>query len=790
MRVSRRDFIYGASGTVATSLLLPNGAARADAYDALRLRWRDILLGTGYDPNAEPYDSILSAIGTEALDHLSAMRNGTWSDIALTSSDSGRVTSHMSRLYSMAQAYSLPNTGFTGDSAMMTGILTGLNYITSDPLGYMNCGTTYDNWWHWYIGAPQRLVNILSLVFDRLSTTQLQYFLAPIDYFIVGDIDNRIGRADGSEAINISKSLILRGILGRESGPIEEGLALTSNRIPFVSSGDGFYADGSFIQHDKVPYNGTYGAAMLGGTADLIALLRGSSWQLSDQLQQNAFQWVEHSFAPFIYHGLVMDGVAGRSIAREEHDHQRARGIMLSILLLGESDRVTPAMRLRWKGIVKGWLQRDTWYPLAANPIESIPDIVRVTAMMNDASIAPIEEPIGNRVFGRMDRATHRRANWAIAISMSSTRTCFYENNNGENMRGWHTNSGMTYCWGRDFGKGHYSDVYWPIVNPYRLAGTTVAWKGNLQNGAGGYRPSPTNAWAGGASNGELAVVGQDTRGLLAPTLRAYKSWFCLGDMVVCLGAGISCSDGEKVETTVENRNLGSGGATQAFIVNGVSQPVNLGWSVTLSAVKWAHLSNMGGYVFIDSGGATLKAERTEQAGRWSDIKNGADTTLHKRKFLTLLYEHGTNPEQARYAYALMPGATVAETKARSDAGKGQLSVLSNSSSLQAISTAAGFVGANVWSASPAKPVTVEATTVDGRCSVLVNSPGDGSTEIVLADPTQAATAPIIVKWVGTVKRIDPVPSGVTVLSTQPLKLSFDLVGKRGASLRFKCWNF
>ncbi|MEU1607725.1 hypothetical protein, partial [Micromonospora matsumotoense] len=33
----------------------------------------------------------------------------------------------------------------------------------------------------------------------------------------------------------------------------------------YTSLGDGFYQDGSFVQHDVVAYTGTYGAVLLGG---------------------------------------------------------------------------------------------------------------------------------------------------------------------------------------------------------------------------------------------------------------------------------------------------------------------------------------------------------------------------------------------------------------------------------------------------------------------------------------------------------------------------------------------
>lgn len=68
-----------------------------------------------------------------------------------------------------------------------------------------------------------------------------------------------------------------------------------------------------------------------------------------------------------------------------------------------------------------------------------------------------------------MARATHRRPGWAAALSMADKRITYYETGNGENLRGWHTGSGMLYWWGDTFANGQYSDAFWPTVDPYRL---------------------------------------------------------------------------------------------------------------------------------------------------------------------------------------------------------------------------------------------------------------------------------------------------------------------------------
>ena len=48
----------------------------------------------------------------------------------------------------------------------------------------------------------------------------------------------------------------------------------------YVSSGDGFYKDGSFIQHTDIAYTGSYGSVLLTRSANILFLLEGTLWKV------------------------------------------------------------------------------------------------------------------------------------------------------------------------------------------------------------------------------------------------------------------------------------------------------------------------------------------------------------------------------------------------------------------------------------------------------------------------------------------------------------------------------
>lgn len=90
----------------------------------------------------------------------------------------------------------------------------------------------------------------------------------------------------------------------------------------------------------------------------------------------------------------------------------------------------------RWKGLVKGWCQRDYYAPPLNDQRLSIPDLARIKAVVDDPGVTAIAEPVKHVVFPSIDRAVHRRSAWAASVSMSSARISFYETGNGENKRG------------------------------------------------------------------------------------------------------------------------------------------------------------------------------------------------------------------------------------------------------------------------------------------------------------------------------------------------------------------
>ncbi|MFI9000304.1 polysaccharide lyase 8 family protein [Streptomyces sp. NPDC053541] len=756
---SRRTFLSTTAGAAAALALSPSPAAHAagnaDEFEALRLRWLDLQLGSGYDAGAEPYASRLAETGTLARGFRAAMAptdTTLWPGVPFDP-PSG-ITQSYGRLWTMTQAYLQEGTGSTGDPGLLADVLRGLDHLSAR---VYRAGTArYGNWWEWQIGSPRLLMDIVAALHPLLGAERIAAACAAVDHFVPDSaLGSYTGTSTGANRVDLCRSVALRGVLGADPAKIALARDALSPVFPYVTKGDGLYADGSFVQHTWVAYSGTYGQVMLDGLGRLFTLLAGSRWEVTDPARQIVLDSVEHAYAPLLYDGLMMDSVNGRAISRGylrnderrimRSDHFHGQGVIAAIALLAGG--ASPAERERWHARVKGWIERDTVSPVLRARQFGVADLARLHAIA-DGPVPAAPEPTGHRLFAAMDRAVHRRPGWAANIAMASERISHYECGNGENPRGWHTGSGMLSWWTAGQG-GQYTDWFWPTVDPYRLPGTTVSTK-RLADRAGGEwgAPRPAVTWVGGTTDGEFAAVGQHLKGL-GSTLEARKSWFCAADAVICLGAGITARDGVPVETVVDNRNLGDGGT---------SRTESGGGSAALTTGPgWAHLEGHGGWVF-PAGTRNLRTLREDRTGAWSDINTTSSTERRTRRYQTLWFDHGTDPVDASYVYLLMPGADPRTLAARA-ADPGWLRVLANRAELQAVAVPSlGLTAANFWRAG-----TVERIAVTAPASVLLRRTRTGVT-VRTAEPVRSGQ-PYELRWDRPVRAVTARDDTVEVLA-------------------------
>lgn len=740
-------------------------AFASDEFDVLREKWKEMLTGgTSYSATDPDIASKIAAIETAAQNNWSTMdvslgRTRLWSNLGGGGPD---VKQAYRKLKEMALGYAVHGSSLQGNTALRDDLVSALDWMYAN---FYNSSKGSGNWWDWEIGSPMDLNDIVVLMYDDLTATQRANYMSAVEHF-----SPNVEMTGANRMWKITVVLI-RGIIVKDAAKLEAARDGLSALFLYSSSGDGFYPDGSFIQHSSFPYTGGYGKNLVSDLANVMYLLHGSSWESTDSRKDVIIRWVYDSFVPLLTDGAMMDMSRGREISRIAfQDHVTGHFVMQALIRIAQFAPFADSLAIR--GLVKEWIAGDTYRSFYDDA--TINMIVLAKEIASDPSVVARSVSPANHQFVRMDRTVHRQPDYDFAVAMHSTRISNYESINSENKKAWHTADGMTYLYNGDLAQ--FSDDFWPTVDPYRLPGTTVLKETTVGSGRNG-----SNA-VGGVSLGEYGVSGMRLQPI-GQNLDAKKSWFFFDDEVVALGAGISASAGNNVETIVENRKLaGTGG--NAFTVDGAAQPTTLGWGDTYTSAEWAHLDGNGsepgiGYYF--PGGASLQALRESRTGKWRDLNTYGtygDPTNHTRHYLKLWMDHGVDPTSGDYAYALLPNASSAETDAYAD--NPDFTVLENSADAQAVEESSlGLTGVQFWNDAPK---TVGGVSSDRIASVMMKETAD-EIRVSVADPTHANTGTITIGLDAAALCVLESDPAVTVVQLSPsIELSVNVNGAKGGA--------
>ena len=744
---------------------------RGDDFDQLRDKWWTQLTGgTNYNLADSLVKSRLTTITNSASGYWNSMtktagRTNLWSDLTSTTVSAELATAY-SRLRAMALAHSTHGSGLRSNATLAADIQGGLDWLYANR--YNETKVEYDNWYHWELGVPLQIVDLAVLMYDTLGMAGLSNSLKAVGYFTPSPTSHGLsGTFTGANLADRIRIVSVRGAVVRDAAKLVAARDALSRLFPYVTVGDGFYTDGSFIQHTCHPYTGSYGNVLLDDLAVLLPFLKGSPWECTDPARTNLMRWIYDSYEPLIYRGAMMDMVRGRGVSRSgSQDHSMGHSSIQSILRLLHYGSASDTARIG--SMIKYWMQADSFRDFTNNI--PLPLYVAASQLARDPAVTPRPELIGHWTFGSMARVVHLRPGWGFGLSMSSSTIANYEYMNTENAHGWFQGEGMTYLYNSDLSQ--FSDDFWPTVDPSMLPGTTVETT-TRANGSGQSYRSGMN-WVGGVTLFTNGACGMELDAYNSP-LTARKSWFMFDDEVVCLGSGITDSSGAVVQTVVENRKIPTAN-TSEFIMDGSSMPAALGWATNRAATKWCSLSDSGGYYF--PGGTSVRASRQTRTGSWSQINGGGTSTTTTRNYLTLWLDHGINPSRTSYAYAILPNASSAQVSQYSISP--DFTILENSTNIQAVKeTSLDLLAANFWRDGSN---TVDILTCSNKASALLQTTAT-HIYIAVSDPTQTNTGSLQIFLNRAVTGIAFADPGVQVTQLSPVvKLSVNVNGAAGRS--------
>jgi hyaluronate lyase len=786
-----------------------------------------IFAGTAASNSRPEVAAKLASIQSTATSRLAAMDGAgpgeLFHGVGLGTSDP-HLTTSFQYLYEIALATRAPGCALLGDTAVQQRVIDGLTWLYDGYYGDQAAGY-YGNWFNWEIGISTYVSRTLILLADLIAQAAPGLpaaYVAAMDAYLRngedGDVDLDSRFHTGANLADITTNRILQGAaLGdaaRITKAVADQLTVYATVDPYrLRHGvtDGFYADGSFLQHSSVAYTGSYGTGLLTRVVQTVKILDGTGYVPGDGgLVDVVRGWVADSFAPLVFEGWMTEIVKGRAVSRTGTGYADVAVVVEAVVDL--SGYATGDGATALAGYAKHLRQITRTAPDPAAFVSPV-SVARYADILADPDVPArdINPAAHHSAFPAMDRSVHRRPGYAFALARSSTRISGYEYMSGENLLPWFQGAGAHYLYlaGQDQTQAFGID-YFTTVPPAELAGVTAPVETRLSvpglygtqwydNPAAGftsssesqnayvYFPRGANAYSGGAALGAYGtaamVLASDAAyaavqaGQLPDDFVAYrsadatKSWFMLDDEIVVLAAGVGDSAGRAVTTTADAR------------IAAPADPVALTgqlrggapWSGTGTApLAWLRYADQRqgtavGYVLLDPHHPqpTIALDTVTRSRRTVRLTN-PDTAATKQVF-TLSFRQEAGARHTALAYALVPNATEGQLRSY---GHGPLEVLANTTAVQAVRhRGLGLVAVNTFTPGTHR---IDRLTVEGPASVLLREDPGGTVSLALADPTTGRDTvslllhgrPLHAVTADPGLRVRPAPGGTAVRAT------------------------
>lgn len=637
--------------------------------------------------------------------------------------DEYKVMALYSRFFAMVLAYGTAGGRYYRDPQLLEDCKTGLEYLYRYYYGpCMWEQGKYGNWWEWDIGIPMTLVKILLILEDELGEETVKRYLAPFDHL------DYYPRMTAANKTWITHNCFASALLQNDAERILVSRNMFIDVFDYVNQGDGFYRDGSFIQHGRHPYAGGYALSMMVTLTDIMYAFHGTMFDITEGGVSNQYAWVFDTYLPIMHRGNLFANNRGREVCRKTSETGAGNSAIASMVKM---IHYAPAsVKARLEGLVKNHIATCGRDLSVVVPIlfADYVDKLSVSAERTEYNVT--------KVFGKMDRVTHHNGRYAASVAMNSDRIWKYEAINLENMNAWYHGDGMIYLYANGF---DYSYDFFHYVDPYRIPGVTCTDEPRvMENIRGGiFNGSP---FAGGVSSGENGIAGVELlpseNEYFIPKLTARKSYFFMGEEIVALGSGITDGSDFNTYTVVENRNLKEG---YRFTVNGAETALPEADAYT-DGVEKVYYSGMGGYVFP------------------TPVRLGMKKAEGEQDFIQLWLEHGVRPENASYAYAYLPNATEAEV-AEYDM-HADIDIISCTPRVHGVEKlSAGLEGYVFF-----EPDKLSCISASAPCAVMLKKTEDG-VYVYVSDPARTGNTVSVELWM---------PEGVKVIACDGATAQFD----------------
>ena len=663
----------------------------SEDYKAARQKWKLKLVGSPElnDMTNESIREKIETLDRQAKAKLDTMNKGDdrvilWGDEPPVESE--ELAKQYSGLRTLALAYSTYGTDFYQKKEILDTVKEGVEWMYTHMYGEAEMeergwrSAHAFNWYFWYVSAPDCLCDIFYCLEDEFTLEDRRRYLACFEWcstfmrhWFARDAalsriwtGTKVGIACENPDWMYGEYVDLDMLLGL--GETEEG-----PRIDYVQWTHG------------MPYNNHYGILNLERILTVVSTLAGTPVEFLNPKQYNQFMLIKYMYEAAMHKGQAFMMFCGRwTNFVESHEGGKILGFATQMYgMFGKDEDEYLA------SFIKRGCQNPTTMS-AMKKFASIAAAKTIESILADESVAVSEYEYAHAWFTG-DRAAQHRNNYAVGIAMSSKREPAWESINSCNKTGWHTGDGATFIY-TDYDTHQYDGDNFVTKNlkvAYRIPGTTEDARERVPRSIKYiYRCAPTNSYAGSMQIEDKYILaamdfvsynfeGEDNEpddsgsgGGLPPhknDLRAKKAWFCFDDEIICLGAGINSTMDSPVHTTVDHKRIVTD--ELGIYIDGEGKLPTESFEKRYTGAKWALMDGHCGYAFPWGGEISAQRYTCESA--------------NNQDFFEIGFDHGTNPVDASYAYAILPYAS--QEKIDTYAKNPDVEIIANNKKVQAV---------------------------------------------------------------------------------------------------------
>jgi len=555
--------------------------------------------------------------------------DGSWPDIDYTAKTFTvwPPEEHFVRLHTLIKAYITKGSSYYADEKVFKDISNALQY-------WYDSNPKSDNWWFNLISTPK---------FIGESLIMMNYGDKKIDKELQQKLIERMKEGNpeewtGANKTDIAQHYFYRALLTEDDALLTYSLKEFFSPVSLVYKKEGMQFDNSYMQHGLQLYVGGYGTVFINGVFKVANYVNDTPYAMSADKVALLSKFLKDTYLKTIRSKYADFSVLGRGLSRPNTLDMSS--VNDKLLLAKE---VAPKNNIEWDNAI---------------------------ARINGKEAPSYNVTKTHNQYFNSDYTLHQRPAYSFNVRMASKRTIRCETGNNENLLGRYISNGATNI--QINGPEYYNIM--PVWEWDKIPGITSRDYVTDQIETISWGELGSNDFAGGVSDG---VYGANGYMLNFDNLQAKKAWFFFDNEIVCLGTDIKCNEPQNIITTINQCWL-KGNTDSSMYNNPIAKDKTIVHNKKSNT--WFLHDNVG-YYFPQGGDITLSTN--VQKGDWYRINESYSKDEIAGNVFKLWLNHGAKPQNADYAYIVLPGVKSAKEMKRFKAN--ELEIIANNSAVQAV---------------------------------------------------------------------------------------------------------